>query len=172
MSSITNIQLSTTLSAAQLKSVINFFGGKHNYAVSLGDFIRGNSGGVYTGTYLNNVGAVQSIGKVIFTGPPTTGSSLSLGNVTLTAQTTGSTTAQFTIGSTVTITAANLAATIGSNTTTNAFVSATSSAGTVTITSITAGAVGNTIQLSTNTGSSSIVAFTGGTNGTSRTYTF
>lgn len=166
MASITNIQLSTPLSTAQLTSLVNFAGGKHNFSDTFGNFVRGNGGGLFSATYTSEVGAVQSIGKLTFTGAPTAGSTFIVGNVTFTAETSGASGNQFNIGSTVTITALNVRNAVNASTNTNSFITATSTAGTVTFTANTAGAIGNGIQLSTTTGNSTATAFTGGTNGT------
>jgi phage tail sheath gpL-like len=115
------------------------------------------------------VGATQATATVTFTGAPSNGETMSLGNNTITAVTSGATGLQFNIGANVTASATNLAALINANATLSAIFSATSAVGVVTITVIVPGAFGNAIQLSESLSNTTATAFAGGGAGTAYT---
>jgi phage tail sheath gpL-like len=83
----------------------------------------------------------------IVNGSVTANDTVTVAGTVLTAKTSGATGAQFNIGASGTITAANLAAAINAN---QKIVSATSSGAVVTITCNTPGAVGNFVTLATS----------------------
>lgn len=123
-----------------------------------------------TGVYRSNVNVMTS--GVYATGTATLASTIAtntivIGGVTLTATNSASpTSAQFTVGTTDTITAANLVKTINANASLNAVVGATSAAAVVTIFCLVPGTIGNLVTLSVTGGTITVGAtLTGGTDG-------
>jgi hypothetical protein len=101
---------------------------------------------------------------------------VTVANTVLTAKASGANgTTQFNKETDATVTATNLAACINANTTLNKFVSASSAAGVVTITSLVKGVVGNGLALATSDATAfALVAFAsgaGGQNGAPVSYT-
>lgn len=112
---------------------------------------------IYTDT------SVYATGTVTFTGRPTGGETMLLGNVTITARDSGATGNEFnTSAVSVTTTAASLAALINSSSSFTGIVSATSALGVVTITSSVPGVIGNGIQLSESLSNATFAAFASG----------
>lgn len=112
---------------------------------------------VYTDT------AVQATATVTFTGDPSAGETMLLANVTLTARASGAIANEFNISAgNVTQTAANLAAAINASSNLTGIVSATSSLGVVTVTSLVAGNVGNGLQISESLSNTTATAFASG----------
>jgi hypothetical protein len=105
----------------------------------------------------------------------TNGDTVTIANVVITAATSGNGTTSWTIGADATADATAMAACINANTTLNKIVSASSSAGVVTIQSVVKGVIGNGLGLATSDATAfALVAFAngaGGQNGTPVTYT-
>lgn len=150
-------QLNPQSGASALDSVSNivrYFGG-------LAD------GAFYFTSIVENIGEVQATGLLTMTGAATAAQTLSIGNVTFTAETSGATGNQYNLSSTVAIQAANIAAAVNASPNLTNIVTAKSALGVVTLTSVLGGTVGNAIQLSAgNTSNMTATAFSGGSNGT------
>lgn len=109
-----------------------------------------------------NTGAVAATGLVTFTGAPSNNETLSIANVTFTAKTSGATGNQFNIGGDVATTAENLATAINASSDMAGIISASSSAGVVTLTSLVPGTIGNGLELSESLSNATVTAFASG----------
>jgi hypothetical protein len=105
----------------------------------------------------------------------TNGDTVTIGNVVITAATSGNGTTSWTIGADATADAVAMAACINANTTLNKIVSASAATGTVTITSVVKGVIGNALALTTSDatafGLTAFASGAGGQNGSPTTYT-
>lgn len=162
----------TPLSVAQFEDVVDLHSGmQHTSAqasvVGLRQYINGYLNGARKGTLVCDVGEISAAGVIVLAGEPTAADTFSVGNVSFAATAGTTDTTHFHIGTTVTLTAANIVTSVNSNTTANKLVTASSTAGTVTFTAVTSGNVGNGLQLSSalTNGTAGLVGFTGGTNG-------
>lgn len=105
----------------------------------------------------------------------TNGDTVTIGNVVITAATSGNGTTSWTIGANATADGVAMAACINANTTLNKIVSASAASGTVTITSLVKGVIGNALALTTSDatafGLAAFASGAGGQNGSPTTYT-
>lgn len=105
----------------------------------------------------------------------TNGDTVTIGNVVITAATSGNGTTSWTIGANATADAVAMAECINANTTLNKIVVASAASGTVTITSVVKGLIGNALGLSTSDATAfGLTAFAngaGGQNGSPVSYT-
>jgi phage tail sheath gpL-like len=105
----------------------------------------------------------------------TNGDTVTIGNVVITAATSGNGTTSWTIGADATADATAMAACINANTTLNKIVSASAASGTVTITSLVKGVIGNALALVTSDatafGLTAFASGAGGQNGAPVSYT-
>jgi phage tail sheath gpL-like len=105
----------------------------------------------------------------------TNNDTVTIGNVVITAATSGNGTTSWTIGANATADAVAMAACINANTTLSKIVVATAATGTVTITSVVKGVIGNAIALTTSDatafGLTAFASGAGGQNGSPTTYT-
>lgn len=168
--SITKIVVNTPDSAAMVLDQLNPQSGASTLD-SISNIVRyfGGlaDGAFYFSSIVENVGEVQATGLLTMTGAATAAQTLSVANVTFTAETSGATGNQYNLSSNVTIQAANIAAAINASPNLTNIVTATSALGVVTITSAVGGIVGNALQLSAgNTSNMTATAFSGGSNGT------
>lgn len=117
-------------------------------AERLGALIAGMAGGSYPGTIsvIPTATLVAASGTATLTNVIAT-DAMAIAGVTFTAVASGATSVQFNVGANDTETAANLAAAINANTTSNKYVTATSALTVVTITAKQPGLVGNLITL-------------------------
>lgn len=158
-----------SLSADGFKSVCNLAPGQLEAVQSLENYIGAISGGNQSAIIEVKVGAVQATATITSTGTATNAETMSLCNVTLTAKTSGAVAAngEFDISATVATQAANIAAAINAVSGLSGIVTATSSLGVVTVTSIVPGLIGNGFQLSESLTNVTVAQFSGGTDGTS-----
>lgn len=126
------------------------------------------NGAFYFSSIQENIGATQAHATITSTGTATNGETMSLANVTLTAETSGAdpTLGQFNISGTVAIQAASIALAINSTPALLDIVTATSALGIVTVTAVNPGLVGNGIQISEALTNVTVAQFSGGLNGT------
>lgn len=112
--------------------------------------------------------AVSASTTGTFTGAPTAADTITVNGVVFTARASGAVANEFNIGTSVTATAANLAAAINASTTTGivGVVGASSAAGVVTFFSIVPGAVGKNIPIVESLGNFTLAAVTFSTGGT------
>lgn len=133
---------------------------------------RGIAGGVIRAQIDALAGATQASGTLTLSSVVATNTCV-VGLVTYTAVASGATGAQFNVGASDTITAANLAAVINADANQAGIVTASSSGAVVTVQALPAGKIGNTIIL---TGSTNITAsgahLASGANGTQTTFKF
>lgn len=168
--SITKIVVTTPDSAAMVLDQLNPQNGA-SALDSVSNIVR-YFGGIADGAFyfssiVENVGEVQATGLLTMTGAATAAQTLTIANVTFTAETSGATGNQYNLSSTVGIQAANIAAAVNGSTNLKGLVTATSALGVVTLTSAWGGAIGNTIELSVgNTSNMTATAFSGGSDGT------
>lgn len=113
------------------------------------------------------IGTVNATGTLTMTGAATAAQTLTIANITFTAETSGATGNQYNLSSTVAIQAANIAAAVNGSANLANLVTATAALGVVTLTAFTGGVEGNGLQLSAgNTSNMTAGAFAGGSNGT------
>lgn len=160
----TNESAQTTLDNMRLSSVsiANAFRNLSNY------FMRTAQGSAdLNWTVLT--GAVQASATITSTGTATNAETMSLLNVTLTAETSGAdpTLGQFNISGTVATQATNIAAAINQTPALAGKVTATSALGVVTVTAVVPGISGNGMQISESLTNVTVTQFASGSNGTS-----
>jgi hypothetical protein len=166
------IQIDTLLSAQQFKDICPLNADKYEAMNSLVDYFGALSGGNQMATVTANVGAVQAAARVTFTGAPTNAQAGTLGNLSITAVTSGATGRQFNIGGSVAITATNFATMVNAQYPNVLTAVANSGAdGRVDITAVVPGVTGNNIDISIgNLANTTLTStFADGSNGT--TYT-
>lgn len=165
--SLSAIIINTGDSAAQFSSELGLEGNDiKGKTVAVGNYFHSLAGGVQSADVDLAIGAVQATGSIVFTGLPSNNETVTIGNVVFTAKTSGATGAQFNIGATAAITAANLGAAINANSTLQLSVVATVVSATVFVTAAFPGKLGNAIQLSESLTNATVTAFAGGSNGT------
>ncbi len=126
------------------------------------------AGATYSGKVHEVTGAVQSTGLLTVTSTgPTNGETATVANVTLTAETSGAdpTMGQFNISATPATVATGIALAINSTPAFAGIVTATSTLGVVTITSVAPGTVGNGLELAESMTNVTATAFSGGVDG-------
>lgn len=168
--SITKIVVTTPDSAAMVLDQLNPQSGASTLD-SVSNIVRyfGGlaDGAFYFSSIVENVGEIQATGLLTMTGAATAAQTLTIANITFTAETSGATGNQYNLSSTVAIQAANIAAAVNGSTNLKGLVTATSALGVVTLTSVWGGAIGNTIELAAgNTSNMTATAFSGGSDGT------
>lgn len=125
------------------------------------------NGAFYFNTIAEEIGTLNSTATLTMTGAATAAQTLSVANVTFTAETSGATGNQYNLSSTPTTQATNIKNAINASTNLAGIVTATSALGVVTITAFTSGIMGNGLQISAgNTSNMTAVGFAGGSNGT------
>lgn len=126
------------------------------------------NGNFYFTSITEQIGALRATATITSTGSASNGETMSLANVTLTAETSGAdpTMGQFNISGTVATQAANIAAAINATPALSGIVTATSSLGVVTVTASHPGVSGNAIQMSEALTNVTVTQFSGGSNGT------
>ena len=168
--SVTNIVITTVDSAAMVLDQLNpqpnadsdsSLNRLSRYIEGLGD------GAFYYTTVTENVGAIAATGTITlssFVDEDT----ITIANVVLSGETVPSGNAEFAIGASDTITAANAVVVINANPTLQPLVTATSSGAVITLTAVSGGTVGNflTIAISAHGSVSGSGLLTGGTVGT------
>lgn len=138
----------------------------------LGRYVDGlANGNFYFTSVVEQVGAIQAHATITSTGTATAAETMSVANVTLTAEASGAdpTMGQFNISGTVAVQATSIALAINSTPALAGIVTATSLAGVVTVTAVHAGISGNAIQISEALTNVTVTQFTAGSNGTSAT---
>jgi phage tail sheath gpL-like len=170
--SIQRLIIDTPETVSQFDSICPLAGDKRQGGINLGNYIHSLSAGVKSADLKANVGAVKATATITFTGAPSDNETCSIGNVTFTAKTSGATGNEFNIGTSVAITASNLANAINANTTLNKFLTASSNAGVVTLTCEVPGLIGNALQLSEALSNATAVAFANGSDGTLHSYSY
>jgi hypothetical protein len=117
------------------------------------------------------VGAVQATATIVSTLTAVNNETMSLLNQTITAKTSGAVPAngEFNISGTPTTQATSIALAINSMSSLTGKVTATSSVGTVTVTAVVPGLIGNGLQISESLSGVTVTQFTGGTDGTAYT---
>lgn len=164
------IIIDTSLTAAGFKSVCDLAPGELEAAINLSEFITACTGGNQMAKFDVLVGSVQGSGTIVSTGAATAAQTMTLANVTLTAHGSVAANNQFVVSATPATQAANIAACINSSTSLAGIVTAVALSGTVTVTSIVPGKIGNSIQISAGTLSNVTVGqFSGSVEGTSYT---
>lgn len=165
MSSIVRIDLTIPSSAATFtaKTLPRNTSANQSFH-NLSSYLASIGGGVYAGKINETTGAIRATGTVTFssTGPTNT-QTMTIANVTITAVSGTPTGNQIKTNASPTVLATELAALVNSSSSFVGIVSATSSAGVVTLTSLAPGNVGNGLELSAGTFSNTAVAaFSGG----------
>ncbi len=147
--------------------------GPHRSFSNLSSYFAAIAGAVYSGAMVETTGAVQAYGLITSTGTATNGDTMTVANVTLTAETSGAdyTMGQFDISGTVATQATNIARAINSTPAFSGIVTATHALGVVTVTAVAPGTMGNGIELDLGTmHNMSVTAFAHGVDGHTYTY--
>lgn len=132
-------------------------------------YVEGLAQGAFDFTSIAvSIGVLPATATLTMTGAATAGQTLSVANVTFTAETSGATGNQYNLSGTVGTQAANIAAAINGSTNLTGIVTASALAGVVTITAFSAGLDGNGLQISAGNTSNMTASsgFSGGSNGT------
>lgn len=167
--SIHRIIIDSPETAAQFASICDLSPDKRSAAVNLGNYIHSLPGGVRNANVKALIGAVQATATIVSTGAAVNNETMLLLNVTLTAKTSGAVAAngEFNLSATPATQASNIAAAINAVASLQPRVSASANAGTVTVTSLVPGTIGNGLQISESLTNVTVTAFTGGSEGTS-----
>lgn len=121
----------------------------HRNFDALSSYFAAIAGGVYAGAMVETTGAVQSQATLtVSAGGSSNGETMSLANVTFTAETSGATGNQFNISATAATQAANMVAAFNASPDLAGIVTASNVLGVITLTAVAPGTVGNGIQLS------------------------
>lgn len=169
MPSLQRLIINYAGTAADFKSICDLSPGQLPALNNFADFIGGLLGGASQGALLSfAVGAAQAAGTVTFASTgPTNGQTCTICGVTFTAVTSGATGNQFNISATPATVAANLVTAINAATSLSGIVTATALLGVVTVKPVVPGKVGNgLVMANVNLSNTTIVSFTGGTDGT------
>ena len=153
--------------AASFKSVCDLSKLKIPAGIELENYISSLTSGNQSALITAKVGAVQASATLTSTGTATAAETFTLCNVVFTARASGATGNEFNVSATVGTQAANIAAAINASSDLTGIVTATSSLGVVTITSVVPGLVGNGLQLSESLTNVTYTAFASGSDGTS-----
>ena len=160
------VDISTDLTAANVVAQADLSCLGYQAGVNLANFIQAVSSGQTIGEINAAAGAVAATGAVVFTDNPSNDETVTIANVVFTAKTSGATGNQWNIGVSATANATALAAAINASSDLTGVVVATSSVGTVTLTAVTSGKIGNGLAIAEALSNATVTAFTGGTNGT------
>lgn len=168
MPSIQRIVITTPESSDQFKSICELGSDDKTGATNLATYIASVPSGVRSALIDVKVGAVQATATIVSTGTATNNETMLLLNQTITAKTSGAVAAngEFNISGTPATQAANIAAAINAMSTLTGKVSAAAVSGTVTVTALVPGLIGNGLQISESLSNVTVTQFTGGTDGT------
>jgi hypothetical protein len=166
------IVIEATGTTADFKSVCDLTPGQLPALQNFENYIGAVSGGQQSAKLLCKVGAVRATATMTSTGTATAAEIFTLCNVVFTARASNPSANEFVVSGTVATQAANIAAAINASANLTGIVTATSSLGVVTITSVVPGLLGNAFQYSEALTNVTIVAFAGGTDGTAYTLNF
>lgn len=166
--SLQRLIINTSLSAVGFQSVCPLAAGDLEAIQSLENYFGALAGGNQMALVSVNVGAVQAAGTVTFASTgPTNGQTCTIAGVTFTAVTSGATGNQFNINATPATVAANLATAINAAASMSGIVTAAAVGAVCTLTAVVPGTMGNgLVMANVNLSNTTIVSFTGGTNGT------
>ncbi len=159
----------------QVSDTSNTFTAMHK----LQNYLGAVQSGARLASMVVEVAAVKASGTVTFTGVGAALDTVLVNGVTFTARASGATGNEWNVGASATLSAAALVAAINASATAlvSGVVLAESAAGVVTINALFAGVTGNAVTIAEGVDSLSHMAvsgarLTGGTNGTSKTYSF
>jgi hypothetical protein len=168
--SLQRILINTALTANGFKSVCNLAAGEIEGAVQLENYFGALSGGNQMALVSVQVGAVQAAATIVSAATAVAAETMTVCNVTLTAKASGAVAAngEFNISATPATQAANIAAAINAVASLSGKVTAAvTSGGTVTVTSVVPGLVGNGLQIAESLTGVTVTAFAAGSDGTS-----
>lgn len=170
MSSYTNLLINSVLSADQMRSVMPVSQKGQSALLNVGNFIRAIASGNQNAELTVHMGAVKAAGTITVTSTgPTNSQTMTVCGQTLTAKTSGAVPAdgEFNISATPATVATGIAAAINAVVALQSICTATAALGVVTVTAIDPGAMGNgLVQANVNLSNTTVVSFTGGSNGT------
>ncbi len=171
--SLTKLVINSSLSVDEFKSVCNLSPGQLPATNNFVNYIESLIGGNQMALLSFNVGVVAASGTItIASTGPTNNQTMSIAGYTLTAKTSGAVAAngEFNISATPATVATNITSAINAVVGLKSLVSATSSSGVVTVTSIAPGTPGNGIKMAnvdlsnaTVSGSGNLVSGSDGT---------
>lgn len=170
------ITITSPTVTANSSTFSNDTGDKYLIANRIADHIGGMCGGVRAGTMDLQVNGgstgVKASGTVTFSSLANN-DTVTVGGVTFTAKTSGATGAQFNLGASDSDAAANFAAVVNSNATTQGMVTASATGAVTTVTALPYGTIGNLVSLAISAhGSVSAATLAGGINVTANTFTY
>jgi len=160
------LTIETTETAAQVLSIVDLNNGATSAVQSYENYLAGINGGVFRAEIDIAVGGVQASATLTSTGAATAAQTVTIGNVVLTAVAGAPAANEFTLSATPATQAANIAAAINASANLTGIVTATSALGVTTITAVVPGVAGNGLQISETLSNVTLVAFAGGTAGT------
>ncbi len=170
MSSFTNLLITSTLSADQMRSVMPVAQKGQSALLYVGNFIRAIASGNQNAALTVDMGSVKASGTItVATTGPTNGQTMTLCGQTLTAKTSGAVASdgEFNISATAATVATGIAAAINAVVALQTICTATSALGVVTVTAISPGAMGNGLYaVNVNLSNTTVVSLAGGSNGT------
>lgn len=167
--SLTRLIIDSDLSSDGFKSVVNLAPLGLDGAISFQNYIGALCGGNEMASLTFQVGAVQATGTIVSTGTAGNNETMKILNETLTAKTSGAVPAdgEFDISATPATQAANIALAINSVAALSGQVTAVAVEGTVTVTAVVPGIVGNGLELAdVNLANVAVTGFSGGSDGT------
>jgi len=143
------------------ESWINLDGGDaHTALTSYINWLKSVNGGVNACDFDFTTGASFGTATITSTGAASNDETHTIANVTFTAKTSGATGNQWNLSGTVATQATNIAAAINASTNLTGVVTATSSAGVVTLTAAVPGEIGNGLEMTESLSNVTISAFT------------
>lgn len=167
-----SITINTPRTVAQLQQFIRDPSNNHEECKGLEHLFRRLGAGLESASFAVQTSAnppAAATGTVTLTNASIVANdTLTIAGVAFTAKASGATGAQFNIGGTATITAANIVAAVNASAAANVLVVASSVAGVVTVTSLAQGAVGNFVPMATSNGTGFVLSaatLAGGTGG-------
>lgn len=163
--------LTLPVTTTAFKSVANLHSGlgPHEGFQGVLNYLHGINGGIWQGQLDVLTGAAYATATLTSTGAASDGETCVICNVTFTAKSSGATGNQFNVSATPATQATNIKNAINNSSNLAGIVTATSSAGVVTITAVAPGAVGNGLQISealTNVSLASFSSLATGVDGT------
>lgn len=164
------IDTGSSNSAADFKSVCDLAPGQLPALQNFENYVGSVSGGNQSAQFKFQVGAVQATATIVSAATAVAAETMLLLNVTLTAKASGAVAAngEFNISATPATQAASIAAAINAVASLSGKVTAVvTSGGTVTVTSVVPGLVGNGLQISESLTGVTVTAFASGSDGTS-----
>ena len=169
MASLQRLVITYNGTKADFQSQCDMAPGKLPALNNIVDFMAGLAGGQRMGSLLTwKVGAVQATATIVSAATAVAAETMSLLNVTLTAIAPGTPAAnEFVVSATVATQAANIAAAINASADLAGKVTAAvTSGGTVTVTAVVPGLLGNGLQISESLTGVTVTQFASGTDGT------